>query len=122
MISESVNNYPIDQCWQLLGWVFVGSIPPHTCPSVESNSTNISFDTSHVSSSVTMDWSLVCGNAGLHVSHQLVVLSFRQVYSMATHAPYMYLCTVVAKKDKTTLLVKLLIKSFYPFWPPLYIL
>ena len=74
MISESVNNYPIDQCWQLLGWVFVGSIPPHTCPSAESNSTNISFDTSHVSSSVTMDWSLVCGNAGLHVSHQLVVL------------------------------------------------
>ena len=28
--------------------------------------------------------------------------------------------TVVAKKDKTTLLVKLLTKSFYPFWPPLY--
>ena len=29
--------------------------------------------------------------------------------------------TVVAKKHKTTLLVKLLIKSFYVFWPPLYI-
>ena len=28
--------------------------------------------------------------------------------------------TVVAKKDKTTLLVKLLTKSFYPFWPLLY--
>ena len=65
------HTYQIDQCWQLLGWVFVGSIPPHTCPSTELNSTNISFDTSHVSSSVTMDWSLVCGNAGLHVSHQL---------------------------------------------------
>ena len=24
------------------------------------------------------------------------------------------------KKDETTLLVKLLTKSFYPFWPPLY--
>ena len=30
-------------------------------------------------------------------------------------------CTVVAKKDKTTLLVKLLTKSFYPFWSPLYL-
>ena len=28
--------------------------------------------------------------------------------------------TVVAKKDKKTLLVILLIKSFYPFCPPLY--
>ena len=27
---------------------------------------------------------------------------------------------MVAKKDKTTLLVKLLTKSFHPFWPPLY--
>ena len=29
--------------------------------------------------------------------------------------------TVVAKKDKTTLLVILVTKSFYPFWPPLYV-
>ena len=28
---------------------------------------------------------------------------------------------MVAKKDETTLLVKLLTKSYYPFWPPLYI-
>ena len=28
--------------------------------------------------------------------------------------------TVVAKKDKTTLLVILLTKLFYSFWPPLY--
>ena len=28
----------------------------------------------------------------------------------------------MAKKDKTTLLVKSLTKSFYPFWPPLYAL
>ena len=28
--------------------------------------------------------------------------------------------TVVAKKDEMTLIVKLLTKSFYPFWPPLY--
>ena len=27
----------------------------------------------------------------------------------------------MVKKDKTTLLVKLLTKSFYPFWPPLYV-
>ena len=30
--------------------------------------------------------------------------------------------TVVAKKRKTTLLVKLLTKSFYVFWPRLYIM
>ena len=30
-----------------------------------------------------------------------------------------FLHTVVAKKDETTLLVKLLTKSFHPFWPPL---
>ena len=29
--------------------------------------------------------------------------------------------TVVAKKAETTLLVILLTKSFYPFWPPLYL-
>ena len=31
------------------------------------------------------------------------------------------LSTVVAKKDETNLLVILLTKSFYPFWPPLYV-
>ena len=54
---------------QLLGWVFVGTIPNHDCPSEKNaNYSNITFDTTHVTSSATMEWHLVCGNSSLHAS------------------------------------------------------
>ena len=59
----------VETAMQLLGWVFVGTIPNHDCPSVENaNYSNITFDTTHVTSSVTMEWHLVCGNSSLHAS------------------------------------------------------
>ena len=59
----------VETAMQLLGWVFVGTIPNHDCPSGENTSnSNITFDTTHVTSSATMEWHLVCGNSSLYAS------------------------------------------------------
>ena len=47
-----------------LGWVFVGATPKHDC---YENDT-ITYDTTHVNSSVVIDWELVCERAGLHAT------------------------------------------------------
>ena len=62
----------VETAMQLLGWVFVGTIPKHDCPLSSSgnntNYSNITFDTTHVTSSAAMEWYLVCGNSSLYAS------------------------------------------------------
>ena len=61
----------VETAMQLLGWVFVGTIPKHDCPSSSGKNTNysnITFDTTHVTSSAAMEWYLVCGNSSLYAS------------------------------------------------------
>ena len=47
---------------QLMGWVFVGTIPAHTCNETFSNISRANV------SSVTVDWNLICERAGLHAT------------------------------------------------------
>jgi OCT family organic cation transporter-like MFS transporter 4/5 len=61
----------VETAMQLLGWVFVGATPGHKCPSDNSTTNQTSgydFDTTHVMSSVVMEWHLVCNRSGLHAT------------------------------------------------------
>lgn len=65
----------VETAMQLLGWVFVGATPIHNCP-LERNSTfqnrsdydAFHFEKTHVTSSATIDWSLVCHRSGYNYS------------------------------------------------------
>ena len=60
----------LETAMQLLGWVFVGATPEHTCNATGfaklSASTEKNLD--DVISSVVSDWNLMCNRAGLHAS------------------------------------------------------
>ena len=54
----------LETAMQLIGWVFVGHVPDHQC--LENGT--VQYNNTHISSSVVLDWDLVCRRAGLHAT------------------------------------------------------
>ena len=56
----------LETAMQLMGWVFVGAKPAHICNGT--NATYLANVEDQVTSSVTIDWDLICDRAELHAS------------------------------------------------------
>lgn len=55
----------LETAMQLLGWVFVGAKPEHSC---NGSVFEQALENNTVQSSVTIDWNLMCDRAGMHAS------------------------------------------------------